>query len=390
MRYLRFGALAVALIAVYLAQYIFDYRSLNALFPTWFLDIFPSLYNVTRWLPEDLMDLATALTIFGALVFGLVSTPWVGEYPKPVHRPTRSLHSGTTARAGMILMVAALGIVVSIAGRALSGGKSSTLDFAWLLGIALYLVGSGLIDSVLFRRRTLLVLQTNPQVAQLARPYRGWPILAVILLGALCIFGWELSQLPMPIEPVEVESGLQALALARNESSGLFTPGRDALPQIANWPAALSMRLTGRVLWAARLSSVLHGLLLVAATWLLSCELFRRIPREGPYEVILEDDGRWLAHWAAMLAAVGHVAVHFSRISVYLAPVAWGTFGLWMLLRGLRTRSYSLLALSGLGIGLAGIMYASGLLFGSSRRCGGWGFGCCGAIGSIRVTWAWA
>ena len=363
MRYLRFAALVVALIAAYLAQYIFNFRSLNDFFPIWFLDTFPTLYNVTRWLPEDLMDLAMVLTIFAALVFGLVSAPWVGEYPKPVHRPDRSLHSGTTARSGMVLMVVALCIVVLIAARALSGDSSRVLDFVWLLGLALYLLGSVLIDSVLFRRRTLLVLQTNPQVARLARPYRGWPWLAVILAGAFCLFTWELGQLPARVEPAEVQSGLQALALARDEASGLFTPGLDAVPKIANWPAALSMGLTGRVLLAARLSSVLHGLLLVAATWLLSCELFRRIPREGPYIVVLEDDGRWLANWAAMLVALGHVTIHFSRIPVYLPPVAWGILGLWMLLRGLRTRSYPLLALSGLGIGLAGITYASGLLF---------------------------
>lgn len=363
MRYLRFGVLAVALIAVYLAQYIFNYRSLNDLFPIWFLNAFPSLYNVIRWLPEDLMDLATALTILGALIFGLVSTPWVGEYPKPVHRPERALHSGATARAGMAMMAMALCVIIFIAARVLSGDRSSRLDFVWLFGVALYLLGSVLIDSVLFRRRTLLVLQTNPQVARLARPYQGWPRLALILLGAACLFAWELTQLPAQIDQAEVQSGLQALALARDETSGLFAPGRDALPQIAHWPAALTMKLTGRVLLAARLSSLLHGLLLVAATWLLSCELFRRIPREGLFEVVLEDDGRWLAHWAAMLAAVGHVALHFSRIPIYLPPVAWGTLGLWMLLRGLRTRSYSLLALSGLGIGLAGTMYVSGLLF---------------------------
>lgn len=363
MRLFRFGALVVALIAVYLAQYIFDFRSLNTLFPTWFLDTFPSLYAVTRWLPEDLMSLATTFTLLGAVLFGLISTPWAGEYPKPVQRAKQHTPHSPALLFGIGTMALAFCFTLYLAGRTYAGSSGNRLtDFGWLLGAAFYLLGSALIDNGLSQRRTLLVLQAAPGAHPSVRPESGWPQLLLILLAALLLFGWGLTQMPLRVEPLEAESGLQALAIARNETHGLFTPIRTALPQIAHWPAAVGMRLTGEVLLGARLVSVLQGMLLTAATWLLSCELFRRVPRQGPYGVVLEDDGRWIALLAALTVAVGHVAIHFSRIPIYLAPAAWGVLGLWMLLRGLRTNSYSLLALSGLSIGLAGVTYASGML----------------------------
>lgn len=369
MRLLRLIALLAAFVALCLAQFIFDHRSLVEFFPRWFLDTFPAFYQFAFWLPDDLLTLAGALAMLGSIGFGLLSTQWIGELSRV---STRAPHTdarrsdGGRYGSGAGLLTLAL-IASAYVGIRLGRGLPETraMQALWLFGVALYLVGAVLVDRSLSPRPYRTARRSNRRDAQaaVARPERGWPWLLFILLMAGLAFGWRLESLPVRVEAVVAQSGWEALNIARGDQMALFGPGRTALPLLAYVPAAVGMALSRDVLLGLRLSGFGAGMVTVLATWLLGCELFRRTPRVDSFDVVLEDDGRWIALLAAFIVAVSHVAMHFSRLPIYMAPVAVGALGLWALLRGLRTEDRATLALSGVCVGLAGLLYSSGLFF---------------------------
>ena len=369
MRLLRFAAFAVILLAVYLAQYIFDHRSLIDLFPLWLLDRAPFLYQFTRWLPEDLLNLATFLFVLCSIGFGLLSTQWLGDgestrssdnHFSRVQPPiARSMGLSSGAILVFLAFVNSLFVAVQVfMGRA----ETLLLQFGWLLGLLLYLLGVVLLERREWSNRKERYGGIDDG-KEMPHPEAGWPVFLLILFLATLLFGWQLTEIPVRIDEVTVTHGLQAISIADGTESALFRAGSTGLPLLAYVPAAVWMRLVGDGLLGVRLASLFSGLLLVTATWLLACELFRRVPRFGYMQTVLEDDGRWIAYLAAALIIVGHVAIHYSRTPIYVAPVAWGTIGLWALLRGLRTRDRFSLAISGLSIGVASTIYASGLIF---------------------------
>ena len=381
MRLLRFIAFATILLAVYLAQYIFDHRSLIDFFPRRLLDRAPFLYQFTRWLPEDLLTLATLLFILCSVGFGLLSTQWLGDRYSIQHGDPSTGTSPRFSRpilslSGTILMLLALVLGLAVATQLFLGRTENfLLQFTWLSGLALYLLGAILLER---KRRPTQAIVTSEnravsgsgttnngsiEYADRPQPEAGWRVLLMLLVVATIVFGWQLTEIPVRIDEAVIANGLQAALIADGTENDLFRPGETGLPLLAYVPSALAIRLMEDALLGIRLASLFHALLTVVATWLLACELFRRTPRFGYMQTVLEDDGRWIAHCAAASVVVGHVAIHYSRTPIYLAPVAWGTFGLWALLRGLRARDRFSLAVSGLAIGLASIVYASGLIF---------------------------
>jgi hypothetical protein len=180
-------------------------------------------------------------------------------------------------------------------------------------------------------------------------------------LGAGFLFSWRWYELPAQIDAELAGWGLHALALLRGEETALFTG--TAIPRLAAAPLALAIALSGDTLLGLRLTGLVAALLTVSGTWLLSCELFRRLPRVGPYGDTVEDDGRTAALLAAALLATSTTMSYFARLPFFLEPVAWGVLGLWALVRGLRTGDRLAVGVSGVLHGLALLFYPVGLLF---------------------------
>jgi 4-amino-4-deoxy-L-arabinose transferase-like glycosyltransferase len=111
---------------------------------------------------------------------------------------------------------------------------------------------------------------------------------------------------------------------------------------------SLTAWITGPDLLGLRLASALVGTLGVAAVYALAREL----------------GGRRLALLAALLMAVFPFHIHFSHIGIYVvADTLFGTLGLWMLVRGLRTGETAAWAWSGAFLGLSQFFYEGGRLF---------------------------
>ncbi len=446
MRPIRLILLVSALAAAYFAQYIFDARSLEAL-PIWLLNGLPPLADLARWLPADLFRLAAILMGGAALVFGLVILPWQDPTEQPFNRTFTGLDplpddpndlsldtsfAAATAqgrgRSIMPWLLAAPALALTLAAGLpllLTRDEPFWVRFAWLGGLVLF-VGAGLLADML-HRRTSTTAQVALDEATTAQPERSWPWLLVLLLATALLVGWRLGDVPPRVPAESAQVALGAQRLLAGEFSGLF---RDAssLPPLAYTGTALALLASDAlntagldrlgfampglhidVLLGLRLGSLLTGLLLVAATWLLGCEIFRRAPSVAVGEVekfdesgkpeavddadaslapaaaavvpanatstqnkvtipnetrLLEDDGRTTALLAATLLATGYTFSHFSHQPLFLEPVLWGVGGLWALLRGVRERRLALVALSGVATGVAGLLYGSGLLFG--------------------------
>ena len=194
-------------------------------------------------------------------------------------------------------------------------------------------------------------------------PYAGWPYLFIILAGAGLLYMTAPLDMPVRTDAFTAQLGIGARTAFDNNSTDFVTLPQTGLSRYAYYPTALAEMITGDGLLSVRLVGGYAGLLSVLATWLLGCELFRRAPLYGGFGETIEDDGRWIALLAALIAAFGVPFMHFGRIPVFLESVSWGTLGLWALLRGVRLKHFPSLGLSGLLLGLASVFSSGGLFF---------------------------
>lgn len=351
MRFIRLLITVAAISAVYFAQYIFQYQSLQEFFPQRLLDWFPSLYRITRWLPEDLWRIALWVSAAATVGIGLVAPTW----------PEASRATGAVLALGQrrlwlnrLLLLCAFGLATGLGLFLALGGKEGLwLRLAWASGVLFYWVGAS------FGRYQ--VTADTPEVRSSATPEQSWRVLLVVLVVAGLLFNWPFRTVVPPLPDEIVEMGLAALGYGAG--SDFFANTQTAYSGFTLFPFALAMQASGDGLLAGRLLGGIAALATVLGTWLVGCELFRRSPMVGPYGELVEDDGRWPALAASALVAANGVVFHFSRLPVYLEPVAWGLLGFWLWLRSLRTGERWSLALSGILIGLAAVLYQSGLLF---------------------------
>lgn len=288
-----------------------------------------------------------------------------------------SVHSSVAQRFGLPIAVFAFALIIIVMAQVSTFGLDTLpLQAIWIAGLALLILGT-----ILMGRGSAIASQVNgltPHYSLITRgrvvlddgnsavnisPTSGWRWILAILIGSSILYLLQLANLPAKLEPAIAETGLQALAILRGEVETLFFPGATGLPMLAYIPSALAIQLSGHPLIGVRLAGVGSGALMILGTWLLACELFRRVPRYGRYGTLIEDDGRWIAILAALIVATSHVTLHFSRIPIYLAPIAWGCLGLWALLRGLRQQSLFSLVISGMMIGLASVLHTGGLFY---------------------------
>lgn len=357
MRLVRLVALLLVLATVYFAQYLFDTTSLADFFPTWLLTRWPPLSATTRWLPEDLLELATWLTLLALLSFGLLAPWWQGERG----RAYRRLRRGRTELrkwwwvAQLFLALALCSTLVTM-WLLLSESAPTTILIAWLTSLAFYAIG-GVVAS---RVRPPVVYGEG--YLENVRPWDSWPYL-IILLGIFALlYSYRLLDLPLRLDPLSARIGLAAQAWVRDhELPHLATAANDfPLPTVG--VVALSRTLFQDNLVAIRIAGVISALFLLCAVWLVGTELFRRVPVYGTFGEVLEDDGRWIALMALIVVGVSLPLYHWSRVPMVLEGVAFGTFALWALLRGVRRDRPALLGLSALTLGWAIYYGPSGFL----------------------------
>jgi hypothetical protein len=385
--------IAGAIVLAFLAQYLFDHLSLFNNLPERLRIMAPALADLAVWPTEHLLTAAILLLIFAGLGFGLTATPWSrrdGAAPVP-RQPLLTTPTDLTARRlgrgllGLALLISVLLTVNFVLGR----GETMALQIGWALSMAGYLAGGALLDRAY---QSTSAASTGPGAKMPTRPEQSWPYLLAILTVSLLLFSWNLANLPIQVDRESAGHGLQALELVAGRESRIFAPGWANRPLLAYAPAALGILVSRDWLVGARLAGVLAGLLTLLGTWLVGCELFRRTAtgetpsRAAASEAAIDgermEDGRWLALLATVITAIGYTFIHFSRLPLFMEPVAWGTLGLWALLRGVRTRSRLTLGLSGLLFGLGASFYASGWIL-LMVACLWWAF-----LGRTRRPWS--
>lgn len=355
MKALRFVALTATLVAGYFAQYIVDHASLADLFPQWLVNMAPSLTLVMRWLPADLDRLALGCAVIGALLFGLIIPAWPGSPGLRVLRRVEGQHPAHRLRlTGLVCLAGAVLLAGSVLFMRLGQPRQESLwlQLFWLASALLLLVSSDLLD------------RQKPQrlaASEAGRPERTWPWLLVILAIAGALFAWNWIDLPQRIAPEVAQLAAQAQTAAA--AGSLFNDGSAGAPGLATLFSALWIGVSGDTLTGMHLAALMVGMALVAATWLLACELFRRLPARGAYDLLIEDDGGSVALLAALIMATLAPMLHFSRIPVLLEPILWGVLALWALLRAGRVGSYFALSLSGLLTAMAFVLTPTGRTF---------------------------
>jgi hypothetical protein len=352
-RLIRLLALVMLLVAVYFAQYIFDYLSLTDLLPGWLLAQQPALARVLRWLPENLLLMAQALSLFAALGFGLITPQWQGAMPRhfikleTVGSLQRERPQGTWRKwwvAGVLMFAALLTAV------AILYGDGFVLTALWGAGAVLLLIVSWI------NRRYRPPAGYAPYFPALVSPYGSWPLLLALMpvVGAILFYGWP--RMPRWLDPLTVVVGSALLDAQAGSGISLFSGVATGTPSGALGLSYLFTLVTGEALLGMRLAGVAAALTVVLGTWLLGCEFFRRQPVFGQYGEVIEDDGRWMALLAALVVATPVVTYAYARIPMLLEPVAVGCLCGWATLRALRTGSMGTVAVGGLLAGW-GLVY---------------------------------
>lgn len=350
-RLLRFLGLLATLALAFFAGYIFHQRSLGDFFPPWVLSAAPPLRALARWLPDDLLTLALWLSAGAALGFGLLAPSWRLE-ARARTRPARTGEQ-MRRRVGQFLVAVTVGAAgaAGLASSILPDSERWIVQSLWTAAVLLYLMVCGLLAEPLLRAN----MPGNASG-------RDWLRLGGLLALSSLLFGWRSFHPPTLIDENMAHWGLEALALLNGADQQLFTANPSITP-FAVAPLALAIGVSGDAFMGIRLIGILTALLTVLGVWLLAGELFRRTPVVGPYGETVEDAGQSIALWAALLTATSTVIIHYSRLPIFLEPVAWGVLGLWALLRAWRTQDGLAVGLSGMLIGLAALLFPSGIVF---------------------------
>jgi hypothetical protein len=350
-KFLRFVTLLLAVLTVYLAQILFNSTDLSQVLPTRLFDLAP-IRSLLFWSPSNLQRLALLLIAIGAILYGLIVQPPSPDWDRR-SEPARP-RSGRTG--GLLLLLAVvIGAILTLFTRN-NLTEPIFAQLLWIFSLLAVLLGGWWLTP---SRR---VEESAPSSVSIA-PEKGWPLFLVILGVAALLYGWQLTLLPIAVDEEIANHGLQAMRILSGEESRIFAPGEAGLLLLAAYPAALGMLLSGDWLAGSRLAGVLAGLLTLVGVWLLACEFFRRQPLFHASGFLLQDDGRRTALLAVAFTGIGYTFVHFSRLPLYMEPVAWGTLSLWALARGLRTANRLVLGLSGLLLGLTILLYESGWIF---------------------------
>lgn len=358
MRLVRLVALLFVLGIVYFAQYLFDTTSLADFFPAWLLARWSSLDALARWLPDDLVELAIWLSLFGLLSFGLLAPWWQGERGRAYRRLPRGRASlRAWWWAAQVLLVLALICAGVVAWMTAQSQAATLLISLWAGSLALYGISGFIANWV----RPPVVYGDG--YLETVRPWDAWTYWLVLLAIFGILYSYRLLDVPLRIDPLSARVGLAAQAWVRGLEIPPLATSPNELPLPTLGVVALSRLALRDNLLALRVSGVVTALSLLTAIWLVGTELFRRVPVYGEFGEVLEDDGRWMALMALNVAGVSLPMMHWARVPLLLEAVAIGCFSLWALLRGLRRDRPGLLGVSALLLGWAIYYGPTGLIF---------------------------
>ncbi len=161
-------------------------------------------------------------------------------------------------------------------------------------------------------------------------------LVALILLGALAVRIILLTSHPYAFGNDEGLTGIDAMGLRMGQN--IFSTGAAAMPIIGFLPVMISMDIFGNTIFAARLVSVLEGVLTVLFLYLAAKEMF----------------SKRVAFISAVILAFLPVFMQFSRLA--LNPILFGFYAtllVWLALRAVRSGRISSYLLAGLASSLA-------------------------------------
>lgn len=191
----------------------------------------------------------------------------------------------------------------------------------------------------------------------------GWLVLGAVAVAAV-LRVWKLGEVPFGVWYDEAESALQALEFLKNPDHRPLYLGSTFHTAHYNYLQAPLFHWLGPTITAMRLPSVLMGLLLVPAGYLLGSEFFWVTDDQRTIDPTTPQNARIMGVLFAALLAVSAWAVNFSRIGVlYLGAPLCIVLSLGFLLRGLRRQHLLSYAWAGLAAGMGLNLYSSFRLF---------------------------
>ncbi len=176
--------------------------------------------------------------------------------------------------------------------------------------------------------------------------------LAIVALLALVVRVYDLEHIPANLGGDEGTWAIEGLAMLDGRLANPFATRWFAFPSMSFLVWGVSMRVFGETVAGVRAISALIGTASVLTTFLLARKIWGR----------LGDRIAWLA---ALVLAVGHYHLHFSRLAVNnIADSLLVTVALWLLIDGLRSSSMMSFALAGVVIGAGWYGYFGARLVG--------------------------
>lgn len=187
-----------------------------------------------------------------------------------------------------------------------------------------------------------------PMVYQLSR-YRILALMVSCLLVAAVLRLPDLSSAPPGLHFDEATNALLSADIGLNGARPIFTPGFTGQEPLFFYLAGGMMALIGKSVFALRLTSAFVGLLTIAATYWLGCEIF---------------GDRRIAFVAAVLLTVSFWHVLFSRLGLRaISQPLLQTLAMVALFRGVRRHTWQWLVVGGIFLGLTAYTYLAARLF---------------------------
>jgi 4-amino-4-deoxy-L-arabinose transferase-like glycosyltransferase len=181
-----------------------------------------------------------------------------------------------------------------------------------------------------------------------------WLLLGIIALAAFLRF-WHIDQFPPGLFGDEAVNGLDALDVLAGRGA-IFFPANFGREGAHIWLVAASMRLFGVTPFAARLPSLLAGILAVAAAAWLSHEVASARRRARPQASVWPLEA-WLPLLVAAYTATSYWHLHFSRFGIRgIFTTLWTGLAFAAFWRGVNTGRIRWFLLSGLCLG-AGVHF---------------------------------
>lgn len=177
---------------------------------------------------------------------------------------------------------------------------------------------------------------------------------AIILLGAFFRF-FQLYTIPPGLYPDEAMNGNNALETLATNNYKIFYPENNGREGLFINIQALSITLFGAHPWALRIVSALLGTLTILGVYLLTKELFRKKIPESEVGSLARNVSyaEIVALLSSFFIATSYWHINFSRIGFRAIAVPFfSAFGLYFLLKGLRTGKIWDLVWAGIFIGL--------------------------------------